>query len=101
MPTPAELNSFRALELTACGAKLPSTAGFNKECVLPNGLAPSHVGDAMREFVDFIGFVNQQLNTKGIQRMETMLMPANFSSMVGEFMSANIPKFCAGLAKNR
>ncbi len=27
-------------------------------------------------------------------------MPANFSSMVGEFMSATIPKYCKRLAKN-
>ena len=27
-------------------------------------------------------------------------MPANFSSMVGEFMSATIPKYCKTLAKN-
>lgn len=28
-------------------------------------------------------------------------MPANFSSMVGEFMNITIPKYCSGLAKNR
>ena len=39
----------------------------------------------MNEFIDFIGFVNQQLNGRGILRLETMLMPANFSSIVGEF----------------
>ncbi len=30
-----------------------------------------------------------------------MLMSANFSSIVGEFMSATIPKYCGSLAKNR
>jgi hypothetical protein len=30
-----------------------------------------------------------------------MLMPANFSSMVGEFMGASIPKYCPSLAKNQ
>ena len=29
-----------------------------------------------------------------------MLMPANFSSIVGEFMTANIPKYCTSVAKN-
>lgn len=55
----------------------------------------------MQGFLDFLGFVNQQLNTREIQRLETMLMPANFSSIVGEFMSANIPKYCRTLVKNR
>ena len=92
MPTPskADLDRFRALEAAACKAVSPHPDGFNKKCVLPYGLKPPQVGQAMGEFVNFIGLVNEQLNTKGIQRMETMLMPANFSSMVGEFMSANI-----------
>lgn len=30
-----------------------------------------------------------------------MLMQANFSSMVGEFMKSSIPKFCKSLAANR
>jgi hypothetical protein len=34
----------------------------------------------MQGFLDFLGFVNQQLNTRELQRLETMLMPANFSS---------------------
>ncbi|MEK7409122.1 MAG: hypothetical protein AAB225_29010, partial [Acidobacteriota bacterium] len=36
-----------------------------------------------------------------LPRLESMLMPANFSSIVGEFMSATIPKHCKGLVKNR
>jgi len=54
----------------------------------------------MEDFVDFLGFINQQLNTKDLPRLESFLMPANFSSMVGEFMSATIPKYCRTLAKN-
>jgi hypothetical protein len=29
-----------------------------------------------------------------------MLMPANFSSMVGEFITSNLPKHCPAIAKN-
>jgi hypothetical protein len=54
----------------------------------------------MGDFLDFLGFLNQQLNTRGLTRLESFLMPANFSSMVGEFMSATIPKYCRMLAKN-
>jgi hypothetical protein len=55
----------------------------------------------MNEFLSFLGFLNAQLNAKGIQRFESMLMPANFSSMVGEFLIATIPKYCPTLAKNQ
>lgn len=50
--------------------------------------------------IDFIGFINQQLNGRKIERLETMLMPANFSSIVGEFMTSTIPKHCPTIAKN-
>lgn len=55
----------------------------------------------MRDFLDFLGFVNGQLHTRDMERLETMLMPANFSSMVGEFMNSGIPKHCPTLVKNR
>jgi len=55
----------------------------------------------MVDFLDFLGFVNLQLNTKSIQRLESMLMPANFSSIVGEFMSSTIPKYCNTIVKNK
>ena len=55
----------------------------------------------MVDFLDFVGFVNRQLFTKRIARLETMLMPANFSSIVGEFMSTAIPKHCASVVKNK
>ena len=55
----------------------------------------------MEEFIDFLGFVNQQLHTREIPRLESFLMPANFSSIVGEFMNMTIPKYCTSLAKNQ
>jgi len=55
----------------------------------------------MEDFLIFLSFVNNQLHTKQIQRLECMLMPANFSSMVGEFMNSRIPQYCQSLVKNR
>jgi len=55
----------------------------------------------MQEFIDFLGFINTQMRTRSLPRLETMLMPANFSSIVGEFMNSTIPKHCKGLVKNR
>ncbi|HEX4128474.1 MAG TPA: hypothetical protein VHZ24_00425 [Pirellulales bacterium] len=55
----------------------------------------------MEEFIDFLGFINAQLHTKKIERLESFLMPANFSSMVGEFMAAAIPKHCKTIMRNK
>lgn len=55
----------------------------------------------MKDFLDFLGFINHQLYTKGIPRLESFLMPANFSSIVGEFMNITIPKYCTSLVKNQ
>jgi len=55
---------------------------------------------AMNDFIAFIQMVNVRLNENGTPRIESMLMPANFSSMVGEFISANLPKHSPGIVKN-
>ena len=81
--------------LTEAEACLPGPLGpqsFNPAAVLPYGFTTDHL--------DFLGFINEQLHGKGLQRLETMLMPANFSSMVGEFVMSAIPKHCTGLVRN-
>ncbi|MFQ5630256.1 MAG: hypothetical protein ACE5I1_15915 [bacterium] len=55
----------------------------------------------MNEFLDFLGFVNRQLYKKKMPRLESFLMPVNFSSIVGELLNITIPKYCASLAKNQ
>lgn len=55
----------------------------------------------MNAFVEFLGFINQELHTKDIERLESLLMPANFSSIVGEFVASAIPKYCLTLARNQ
>jgi hypothetical protein len=87
-------------EKDACTPSPLNLQGFNKKVVLPCGLTTTHIQSAMNDFLDFLGFLNQQLATRKLQRLESFLMPANFSSMVGEFMSATIPKYCKTLAKN-
>ncbi|MGH7510340.1 MAG: hypothetical protein ACREA0_13290 [bacterium] len=88
-------------DLFACTPVPLDPAGFNPKADLPYGLKTEHVRAAMEEFLGFLGFINEQLNGRGIPRMEAMLMQANFSSMVGEFMKASIPKYCTGLVANR
>ncbi|HWQ16050.1 MAG TPA: hypothetical protein VNL77_24835 [Roseiflexaceae bacterium] len=76
-------------ERQACVPVALNASGLNQSAQLPYGLLVPNIRAAMEGFLDFLGFVNQQLNTRGIQRLESMLMPANFSSIVGEFMSSN------------
>lgn len=87
-------------EAEACTPHPLDPAGFNPHVALPYGLTTVHVQAAMQEFLDFLGFVNNQLHTRDIARFESMLMPASFSSLVGEFMGGSIPKYCPSLAKN-
>ncbi|MCI0332555.1 MAG: hypothetical protein L0228_04960 [Planctomycetes bacterium] len=68
---------------------------------MPYGVKPAHIQRAMQDFIDFLGFINTQLSTKKIERLESFLMPANFSSMVGEFMAAAIPKYCKTIVRNK
>lgn len=88
-------------EASACIPNPINSDCFNPVCVLPYGLTIEHVRQAMNDFVDFLGFINQQLREKGIPRLESFLMPANFSSIVGEFTNISIPKYCSSLVKNQ
>ncbi|MEW5858399.1 MAG: hypothetical protein AB1861_13610 [Cyanobacteriota bacterium] len=89
------------LEMSACQPHVVAPNGFNSNAKLPYGCTTEHIRLAMNDFVDFLGFINQQLHTKGLERFESMLMPANFSSLVGEFMITTIPKYCSSLVKNQ
>lgn len=87
-------------EEAACAPIAIDADGFHPNITLPYGLTTEHIRLAMEEFVDFLGFINEQLRSREIERLETMLMPANFSIIVGEFMGAAIPKHCPTLVKN-
>lgn len=89
------------LEHAACQPHPASATGFNPDAVIPYGCSTEHIHQAMQDFVEFLGFINQQLYTRGIARLETMLMPANFSSIVGEFISTALPKYCKTLVRNQ
>ncbi|HEX3719542.1 MAG TPA: hypothetical protein VH595_16430 [Verrucomicrobiae bacterium] len=88
-------------ETEACAPVPIFPNAFNPKALLPYGLTTNHIKQAMEEFLAFLGFINGQLGTKSIHRLESFMMAANFSSLVGEFMSATIPRFCETLVKNR
>jgi hypothetical protein len=88
-------------EIAACVPTSLNPSGFNQAAVLPYGLDIHSIQRAMSDFLDFLGFINPQLHTHNLPRLETFLMPANFSSIVGEFMNMTIPKYYPGLVKNQ
>jgi hypothetical protein len=89
------------LEAAACIPQTIDPSRFNPSAQIPYGLRIDHLRPAMSEFVEFLGFVNQQLHMRQMLRLEAMLMSANFSSIVSEFMGIAIPKYCKTLAKNQ
>jgi hypothetical protein len=88
-------------EATACIPVPVNPNAFNAAVQLPYGLTTDHIRQAMESFTFFLGLVNGALHGKRLDRLETILMPANFSSIVGEFVGAAIPKFHPKLIRNR
>jgi hypothetical protein len=91
---------LQSQESEACTPITVSPEFFNPNCILPYDLKVEHIYQPMKDFVDFLGLINLQLHSKEIPRLESFLMPANFSSIVGEFMNMSIPKYCSSLVKN-
>jgi hypothetical protein len=87
-------------ELLACTPAPLVSSGFNKNAILPYGLKTEHIAAAMNDFLDFLRIVNSRLHDERIQRLESFMMPANFSTLVSEFMSTRIPGRCDSLVKN-
>ena len=88
-------------EFAACNPEPVKIEHFNLRAVIPYGVTIEHVCAAMNDFIGFMQMVNVRLHENGTPRFETMLMPANFSSIVGEFITANLPKHSPGVVKNR
>ena len=89
-----------ALERAACVPEPVERGSFNDLVAMPYGCTVEHIYEAMKAFIHFLSVVNTELNSHGMSRLESLLMPANFSSIVSEFMNSSIPKFCPTLVKN-
>lgn len=87
-------------DLQCCAPEVPSFDHFNPHVSIPLGVSTEDVFRAMLDFTDFLRTINTELVRKGMTRLEDMLMPANFSSMVGEFIVSNLPRHCPTIAKN-
>ena len=90
----------RGLEELACTPAAVNEVDFNPNCVIPYGCTVNDIMQGMVDFSEFLGFLNRQLYRRNLSRLESMLMPANFSSLVGEFMHTAITKYCNTLVKN-
>jgi hypothetical protein len=87
-------------DLNLCVPVKPSFENFNVNANIPFGVSIESIFKAMCDFTGFLQTVDTELVLKGMSRLEDMLMPANFSSMVGEFITSNLPKHCPTIAKN-
>lgn len=88
-------------ESRACQPLEINAVGFNPDVALPYGCKTEHIHSAMNDFLSFLGLINGLLKKKKMARLESFIMPANFSSIVGEFMATTIPKYCENLARNQ
>lgn len=79
----------------------PEQGGFNPNAEIPFGVTTSHVCAAMQDFVEFMKLIDTQLHRKEMASLENTMMQANFSSLVGEMMAAQIPKHCPTIVKNK
>jgi len=91
---------MNSVEQLACIPESLDEGVFNPSCLLPHNLTVENIHAAMREFLSFLEYLNLQLVHRELPRLERFFMPANFSSLVGEFMVASLPKYNIGLIKN-
>lgn len=89
------------LEQRARTPKRPIVTGFNPACALPFGLTTDAIKAAMEGFCDFLAHINARMVDNAMPRFESVIMQANFSSIVGEFCKAGIPRACTTLVSNK
>ena len=87
-------------EFDACSSIDVDIDKFNTNAVLPYGLTIDSIYHAMCDFVSFSNVVSKQLNANSMDRLESIMMPASYSSMVSEFMVNNLEKHSSSLVKN-
>lgn len=74
---------------------------FNKSAALPFELRLEDFQIAMQDVYDFFYDVNTQLTSKGLQRLDDMLRPANMSGTISDMLTASIGKHSRVLVQNQ
>ena len=73
---------------------------FNQAAELPYDLRLDDFAIAMQDVYDFFYDVNLLLTSKGLQRLDDMLRPANMSGTISDMLSASIAKHSRVLVQN-
>ncbi len=92
--------STRRKNSLASAPVTPDIQDFNPKATIPYGVTVESIYQTMRAFTEFLSMVDSGLVKNNMERLEEMLMPANFSSIVGEFIASNLPKHCPTVVKN-
>jgi hypothetical protein len=74
---------------------------FNPKTQFPYELRMQDFEIAMQDVYDFFYDVNLLLASKGLQRLDDMLRPANMSGTISDMLSASIAKHSRVLVQNR
>lgn len=73
---------------------------FNPDLVYPYELRQIDFQVAMQDVYDFFHDVNTHLRSKGLQRLDDMLRPANMSGIITDMLTASVGKHARVLVPN-
>jgi hypothetical protein len=74
---------------------------FNQNATLPYQLRLKDFELALQDVYDFFYDVNALLTSKGLQRLDDMLRPANMSGLLSDMLTASLAKHSRTLVQNR
>jgi hypothetical protein len=78
----------------------PDPSCFNRRILLPFNLRIEDFSIAMQDVYDFFFDVNSLLESKGLQRLDDMLRPANMSGLLSDMLTASIAHHSRSLTIN-
>jgi hypothetical protein len=79
----------------------PDPAKFNQNANMPFQFRLKDFELAMQDVYDFFFDVNVLLTSKGLQRLDDMLRPANMSGLLSDMLTSSIAKHSRTLVQNK
>lgn len=79
----------------------PDPTGFNRSLALPFNLRIEDFSIALQDVYDFFYDVNALLQSKGLERLDDMLRPANMSGLLSDMLTASIAHHSRSLTLNK
>ncbi|PWB43750.1 MAG: hypothetical protein C3F10_09960 [Dehalococcoidia bacterium] len=74
---------------------------LNPTAVLPYELRPDDFLASLRDLYDLLGDVNSSLTGRGLQRLEELLKPQTFTSIVSDALAVSLGNHARVLTRNR